>query len=151
MSQVYQETGTVIPSGSATVQTVIIPVVAEELVVDKLQRDTGGVRVTKQVQERVEIVDEPLLREEVTVERRAMNVILDAPAQVREEGDTLVIPVMEEFMVVDRRLLLKEEIHIHKTRQQVHAPQQVVVRSEEVRVEQLGSAEPSSDQKGGVQ
>ena len=151
MSQGCQEIGTALPSDGVTVQTVVIPVVAEELLVDKRQHDMGGVRVEKTVQERVETVDEPLLREEVTVERRPMNVILDAPVQVREEGDTLVIPVMEEFMVIERRLLLKEEVLIHKKRQQVHAPQQVVVRSEEVRVENLSPADPPSDQKGGVQ
>lgn len=151
MSQGCQEAGSAIPPKSVTVQTVVIPVIAEELVVDKLQHDTGGVRVTKKVQEHVEIVDEPLLREEVTVERCPMNVLIDAPARVREEGDTLIIPVMEEFMVVERQLLLKEEVHIHKRRQQVHAPQQVVVRSEEVRVEPLRPAGPSGDQKGGVQ
>jgi stress response protein YsnF len=31
---------------------------------------------------------------------------------VREEGDTIVIPIVEEVLVVERRLFLKEEVHV---------------------------------------
>lgn len=122
-------------------QQVIIPVIAEGLVVEKVEHDTGGVRATKSVRERVQVVDEPLAREEVTVERKAVNQVLTTPAQPRQEGDTLIIPVMEEILVVERRLLLKEEIHIHKRRKEVHDPRRFVVRSEEVTLEQLGPAD----------
>lgn len=120
---------------------VIIPVLAEGLVVEKVAHDTGGVRATKSVRERVQVVDEPLSREEITVERKAVNQVLTTPALPRQEGDTLVIPVMEEILVVERRLLLKEEIHIHKRRKEVHDPRRFVLRSEEVSIEQLSPAD----------
>lgn len=140
-------------------QQVVIPVIAEGLVVEKVEHDTGGVRATKSVRERVQVIDEPLAREEITVERKAVNQVLTTPAQPRQEGDTLIIPVMEEILVVERRLLLKEEIHIHKRRKEVHDPRRFVVRSEEVTIEQLGPADAASCQnqpagppatKGGV-
>jgi uncharacterized protein (TIGR02271 family) len=127
-------------------QQVVIPIVAEGLVVEKIEHDTGGVRATKSVRERVQVVDEPLAREEVTVERKAVNQVLTTPAQPRQEGDTLVIPVMEEILVVERRLLLKEEIHIHKRRKEVHDPRRFVVRSEEVTIEKLGPADAVGSQ-----
>ena len=125
---------------SAT-EEVIIPVIAEELVVLTMEKDTGGVRATKTVRTTEQTIDPPLLREQVTVERKAINQMLDAPVQVRQEGDTLIIPVMEEVLVVQRRFLLKEEIHIRKVQSHVHEPQSFTVRSEEVKLEQLGAAD----------
>ena len=118
---------------------VIIPVIVEELVVLTMEQDTGGVRAVKTVKEREQVVDRPLLREQVTVERKTIQRILDAPAQVRQEGDTTIIPVMEEVLVVSRQFLLKEEIHIKKTQTWAHEPQRFTVRSEEVTVEQLAA------------
>ena len=118
-------------------EVVIIPVIVEELTVLTMEQDTGGVRAIKTVKEREQIVDRPLLREHVSVERRTIQRMLDAPAQVRQEGDTTIIPVMEEVLVVHRQFLLKEEIHIRKTQTWVHEPQRFMVRSEEVRVEEL--------------
>jgi uncharacterized protein (TIGR02271 family) len=141
MSHRHAQTDPEDPLSQNSQSQVIIPVLAEGLVVEKVAHDTGGVRATKSVRERVQVVDEPLSREEITVERKAVNQVLTTPAQPRQEGDTLVIPVMEEILVVERRLLLKEEIHIHKRRKEVHDPRRFVLRSEEVSIEQLSPAE----------
>lgn len=118
-------------------EEVVIPVVAEELVVLTMEQDTGGVRATKVVHEREQLVDELLAREDVTIERKPVNQVLVAPVEVRQEGDTLIIPVMEEVVVVQRQLVLKEEIHIRKQQRYVHETERFIVRSEEVVVEQL--------------
>jgi len=149
-----------IPADTAT-EEVIIPVLTEDLVVLTMEKDTGGVRATKTVRETHQIVDEPLLREQVTVERKTIKRMLDVPAIVRQEGDTLIIPVMEEVLIVKRHFLLKEEIHIRKVQSQVREPQSFVVRSEEVKLEQLPAEDalqagqqpppaPRSDTKGEV-
>jgi len=153
--------GTAAAAAEQARQELIIPVIAEELVVLTMEKDTGGVRVTKTVREQEQIIDQPLLREQVTVERKAIKRMLDVPAVVRQEGDTLIIPVMEEVLVVQRHFLLKEEIHIRKVQSQVHEPQRFIVRSEEVKLEQLPAEDnfqngkqpppaPRSDKKGEV-
>ena len=116
---------------------VVIPVVAEELIIQKRQQDTGGVRATKLVTEREQVVNEPLRREQVTVERRVVNRVIDAPAQVRQEGDFLIIPVMEEVLEIKRNLVLKEEIYIRRQQVQTQVPEHFILRSEAVRIEQL--------------
>jgi uncharacterized protein (TIGR02271 family) len=116
---------------------IVLPVVAEELSVQKRQVQTGGVRVTKQVHEREEVVDEPGFEEEVSVERVPVERVLEAPATVRTEGDTLIVPVMEETLVIQKRLVLKEELRITKRRREVRAPEHVTLRREEVNVERL--------------
>lgn len=118
-------------------EKMVVPVMAEELIVGKRTVASGGVRVHKTVQEFMQTVDQPLTHEELDVERVEINQLVDAPAQLRYEGDTVIIPVMEERLVVEKRLVLKEELRI--TRRQVVSsqPQQVALRREEVTLEQI--------------
>jgi uncharacterized protein (TIGR02271 family) len=60
-------------------------------------------------------------------------VITDLP-EAREEGDTLVIPVVEEELVVTKRLVLKEEIHLVKRRTTERSNQQVTLHSEHAEI-----------------
>jgi stress response protein YsnF len=61
--------------------------------------------------------------------------VLDRPVEVRHEGNTTIIPIYEEVLVVEKGLMLKEEIRITKRTTETHQPQQVITRSEEVIVE----------------
>jgi uncharacterized protein (TIGR02271 family) len=116
-------------------EKIVLPVVQEELDVHKRIVETGGVRLRKIVREREEIVEEPLLREEVHVERVPVNRVIDSPVEMRQEGDTMIVPVLEEVVVVDVRLVVREELHITRRREETHAPQRVTLRREEVVVE----------------
>jgi len=116
---------------------VVLPIIEETLEVRKRTVDAGGVRVHKTVQEREQTVDEALLREEVQVERIPMNRVLDGPVEPRQEGDTLVIPVVEEVLVIEKRLVLKEEIRVTKTRRTESDSQRYVLQKETVVIESL--------------
>jgi len=50
---------------------------------------------------------------------------------------SLIVSIMEEVLVIEKRLVLKEELYIRKRRVETHRPQQVILRSEEVCVERL--------------
>jgi uncharacterized protein (TIGR02271 family) len=130
-------------------ENIVVPVVVEELDVQRRQVETGRVRLTKVVREHEEMVDEPLLREEVTVQRAAINQIVNEPVPVRYEGDTMIVPVLEEILVVEKRLVLKEEIRITRQRVEWREPQRVTLRSEEVIVERVDSSDPRTYQRGG--
>jgi len=117
----------------------VIPVIEEELAVSTRQH-SRAVRVHKRVHTREETVEVPVHRDEVVVERVPVGrVVADAP-KVRNEGDTMVVPVLEEVLVVEKRLMLKEEIRITLRRTAETSPQRVVLRSEEVVVERDGEA-----------
>lgn len=120
-----------------TEQKIIVPVVAEELVVAKRVRETGKVRVTTRVTERQEVVDEPLEQEDVLVERVPVNRVVEGPVEIRQEGDTMIVPILEEVLVIEKRLMLKEEVRITRRRAVTHTPQTVTLRREEVEVERL--------------
>ena len=118
--------------------SLVVPVVEEELQVGRRRIEAGGVRLTKKVHEREEVVDEPLLREEVEVERVPVNRVVDGPVEVRHEGDVMIVPVLEEVLVTEKRLVLKEELRITRRRVEARDPQRVTLRSEEVSVEHFG-------------
>jgi uncharacterized protein (TIGR02271 family) len=119
-------------------ETLVIPVVKEELEIQRRKLETGGVRVSTVVHEREEVVDQPLIKERVHVEHVPINRVVDGPVPIRHEGHTMVIPLLEEVLVVEKRLMLKEEVHITKEQYEERQPQRVVLRSEEARVERLG-------------
>jgi uncharacterized protein (TIGR02271 family) len=119
----------------------VIPVVEEILDVRQRRVETGRVRITKIVHEREEEVTAPRVREEVTIERVTLNRMVDTPVSMRQEGDTLIIPLLEEVVVVEKRLMLKGELRITKRRIEEQTSQQVVLRREEVVIERLDPLE----------
>jgi uncharacterized protein (TIGR02271 family) len=120
---------------------VVIPLVAEDVAVSKAARETGRVRVIKTTSEWEETVDEPLAREQVQIERVSINRPVEGPMESRQEGDTLIIPVVEEELVIQKRLLLKEEIRITKQRIEEQRPQTVTLRRQEVDIERVPTQE----------
>ena len=89
-----------------------IPVVEERAVVRKRRKITGAVRLRTVVHEDEEVIDEPLRAEEVEVERVPLDRWVDGPVPVRHEGDTTVITVLREVLVVERRLKAVEEVRL---------------------------------------
>jgi uncharacterized protein (TIGR02271 family) len=118
-------------------ESVTIPVIAESLRLTRALRETGRVRIHKHVQERQERVDLPLLRETAEVQRVAVNRQVDGPVPIRHDGDTMIIPVLEEVLVVEKRWILREELHVRVHRSEHHEPRVVSLRSEQVTVENL--------------
>ena len=112
-----------------------IPLVEEELVVRKRQREIGRVVVSTIPRERQELVEQELERVDVEIERVPVERVVEAPPRIREDGDTLVIPVVEEVVVVEKRLVLREEIRVHRRRTVSQFQQPVTLRSEDVVVE----------------
>ena len=132
-------------------EQLVIPVVQEQLQVDKRLVETGkGVRVRKRVSEREQVVDQPLLQDELVVEHVPVGQMLaDATIPTaRYEGDTLVVPILEEVLVVEKQVRLKEEVRITRRKREIHAPQTVSLRSEEVSVEHFGEQNGSSHPAG---
>jgi uncharacterized protein (TIGR02271 family) len=129
---------TIVTNRTREEERIVMPVIAETLDVQKRKVQTGGVRVRKVVHEREEVVDEPLKREEVQVKRVPINRVVDEPVPVRHVGNTMIISLLEEVLVVEKRLMLKEELHITKGEIETYKPQRVTLRSEEAVVERVG-------------
>jgi len=120
-------------------QTVVIPVVQETVEIDHRMVETGrGVQITKHVTEHEANIDDPLIHEDVTVERVPIDMLVSGPEPTQHyEGDTLVIPVLEEVLVLEKRVRLKEEVRVTRRSRQEVATQRVKLKSEEVSVERF--------------
>jgi uncharacterized protein (TIGR02271 family) len=117
---------------------VVIPLTEETAEVSTRRVETGRVKVSKTVTERSEVIDLPLNRETVDVERVAVNRVVDGPVETRREGDTLIVPILEEVLHVEKRLLLREEVRITTRRTEAREPQTVTLRREDALVERSG-------------
>ena len=124
---------------SPAAEEVVMPVIQEELQIKKQPVETGRVRVTKRVHEHDELVDVPIVREEVEIDRIPVGRLLDGPVSVRQEVETLIIPVVEEVLVVEKRLRLKEELHVRRRQRQSQTPQRIRLRQEEAVIERVPS------------
>lgn len=122
-----------------TGETIVIPVIEEELAVGKRPVELGRVRVSKVVHADEEVVDVPLIEDRIEIERVPMHRLISEPLSARVEGNTTIVPVMKEVFVVQKQLMLVEEVHVHTRRVEAHRPQSVTLRREEVHVERLDS------------
>ncbi len=118
-----------------------IPLVEERAIVIKRLVPKGRVEVRARVEHREELVEADLMHEEVEIDRVPVGVEVDAVPPVRVEGDTTIVPVVEEVLVVEKRLVVVEEIHLRRTRRMQHHSQPVTLaaqRAEIVRNETSG-------------
>jgi uncharacterized protein (TIGR02271 family) len=119
---------------AAAGQEAVTPIVEEKISVTKRERETGRVVVHVTPHLRDETIDVPLTEEHVEIERVPVNEFVAGPVSVRQEGDVTVVPVLEEVLVVEKRLMLREEIRITRRRETRRHVEHVTLRTEEARV-----------------
>ena len=107
------------------------PLYAEDLTVSKRQIAGDMVQVSTVTRENESLVDETLNHERVQIDRIPVGRQVDAVPPVRQEGDTTILPVVEETVVVERRLILKEEIHIRRLHVSERHQEAVILRKQE--------------------
>jgi stress response protein YsnF len=112
----------------------IVPIAEERVHVSKTQRKMAQVRVRVVPQERIETVDVPLICEKFDVRRVPVNRVVGAATPVRQEGDVTIVPVFEETLVIEKKLVLREEIHIRRRETTRREARKVPVRAETVEI-----------------
>ena len=122
-----------------------IPLVEERAIVSKRQVETGRYRVRISVEEREERVPVELSHDEVEIERVPKNLPVQELPSVRLEGTTTIIPVVEEVVVVEKRLVLVEEIHVRRRTTTGTEEIPIRVRAEQAAIEREG---PNRDVSG---
>lgn len=112
-------------------QETVIPLHVEDVSVAKQRIVTGRLSVSTVTRQSEVLVDELLKQERVEVDRSLVNRPIDQMPAVREEGDVLIIPVVEEVLVVERRLILKEEIRLRRIQETARHHEFLKVRKQE--------------------
>ena len=93
-----------------------LQLVEETLRVDTRTVETGRVRVRTVVDEEPVVVSATLSGNYVTVDRVAIDRVVDAVPPPREVDGVMIISVVEERLRVVRELVLVEEVHMRDVR-----------------------------------
>ncbi|MGG5819277.1 DUF2382 domain-containing protein [Falsiroseomonas sp. HW251] len=123
-----------------------LPLAEERLRVRRRRRVTGRVRVTVSTAVEQRALDDVLRHRRVDVERVQVGREVEAPPPIRQEGATVIIPVLEERFVLVRRLVLAEELRLHLREEEEAVSVPVGIRREQVAVERF-ALPPDNDQQ----
>lgn len=112
-----------------------IPIIEEKLVVSSKRIATVSLLISKKVLEEEALFNGTISSEELIVERKEINQYVEiAPEAVRQEGEVTIVSVMKEVLVVEKRLMLVEELHITKRVHQEQKSYAEKLRKEEVTI-----------------
>ena len=109
----------------------------EELNIEKDRVQTGEVELSKEIIEEQRTVDIPVMREEIVIERRALNnETTDSPIT---DEETIRIPVSQETVTVDKYTVVTGEVLAHKNIVEDTKHIDETLRHEEARVNKYGN------------
>ena len=117
-----------------------LPLIAETARIDKRAVETGRVRVSTRTETTDQVLRETLRSDMVGVTRVPINRTLaegETPPVVREENGVTIIPVLEEILVVEKRLVLREEVHVRQTTAGEDVEMPVTLRRQQAVIERV--------------
>jgi len=131
---------------SSASETEVVPLVEEEAHIGKHEVSTGKVRIRTVTDAVEELAHADLHGEMVEVTRVPVDRVVDEAPQTRTEGGVTIVPVLEEVLFVEKRLVLKEELHIRRqaTTETVEMP--VTLRRQRAIVERVAGGEDNSEE-----
>ena len=115
----------------------VIPVLEEYVKVGTHRIEKESIIVDKKVIQEEKQFEIPLKTEQYSIERVPQNQYLDSMPETREEGDTIIIPVIREVLV--KRILLVEEIRLTKKVEEKQHLENIALKKEEVTIERKGT------------
>ena len=110
-------------------------VLQEQVNIDKKIVESGKVVIHKKVHKEDKDVEVPVSHEEVEIKKVTVNKYVTEAPDVRYEGNITIIPVIKEVAVIEKKLLLVEEIHVIKHVVEKTEEHVVPLRKEEIQVE----------------
>ena len=119
-----------------------VPITQEGVVVDKVAVQTDAVRVHTFADERQLLVEEMVERGVLRIDRIATDRAVDVAPPPRQEGDVTIISLVEERLVVEKRLFVTEEIRVTRERTQEAVAIPVTLRTMRATVERPADSQP---------
>lgn len=115
--------------------TTTIPVIQERVTVSVRPAPERKMRVRRRVVSEPKVVETPLWHERIDIQRVPVGAIVDSAPAARQEEDVLIVPVVEEVAVVEKRLRVREELRIRVIRERRIHRETVELRRHEVDIE----------------
>jgi stress response protein YsnF len=130
-----------------TVSEEVIPLVEETASIGKREVVTGRVRVQTVTDTIEELARADVQRETVEVTRVPIDRMVELAPEIRTEGDVTILPVVEEVLVVEKRLVLKEELHIRRRVETETVEVPVPLRKQRAIVERVAPDTPAPEEE----
>ena len=92
-----------------------IELLEERLEIDKRVVTLGRVFVDTKVETQHHVVEAMLRHDEIDIQRVPVGQVVDSVPPMRQEDDVLIVPIVEERLVVEVQLFLKEELRVSKS------------------------------------
>ncbi|MDB5622605.1 MAG: hypothetical protein JWR39_1168 [Devosia sp.] len=124
-----------------------LQVVDEFSTVRKQDVVTGKVRVSTKTELVDEVVSAMLDRQDVEVSRVPRGIEITEAPEIRTEGDVTIVPIVEEILVVEKRLVLKEELHLRRSVSSEHVELPVTLRKQRAVIERSETDEPNFEEE----
>ncbi|WP_172123742.1 MULTISPECIES: DUF2382 domain-containing protein [unclassified Devosia] len=124
-----------------------LQVVDEFSTIRKQDVVTGKVRVSTKTELVEDVVSAMLDRQDVEVTRVPRGIEITEAPPIRTEGDTTIIPVVEEVLVVEKRLVLKEELHLRRSVSREHVELPITLRKQHAVVERSETDQPNIEEE----
>ena len=115
-----------------------IPLHVEEVSVSRREIEKGNVQIALITGAREQLIDEELTHVRVEIERVPIGRTIEVVPPIGQEEDITIIPVVEEVVVVERRLVLKEEIRVRRVSTKEQHQETVVLHQQEADVTRGG-------------
>jgi len=139
----------------ADASVIRVPLKEETLEARAVPTQSGSVLIHKRVEEHPVTEDVELHQDDVSVDRVDADEFVDAREDPWYEGDTLVVPVYEERIVTETRLVLRQLLRVTRTQRIETVTVEGNVRREVVDVEPVvndertaADVEPVADDDG---
>lgn len=129
------------PKKASEVEASVLPLAEEWAQVGVEAKVTGRVLVRTATDEVEKLVRQDLQTTDAEVVRVPVGRVLDAgeePQGPRIEGPVTVVPVFQEVLLVEKRLMLKEEVHIKLQSRLESVEYPVTLKTQSAIVERLG-------------
>jgi uncharacterized protein (TIGR02271 family) len=120
--------------GTAKTEEVRIPLMEEEIGIEKVSRETGHVRIKKTVKTEEKHFNVPVTREDVVIERVSASGE-EVASELAFQEQTLDLPLHEEEVQVSKRTRVREQIVVHPVVQAVEKEASATLRHEEAEIE----------------
>lgn len=128
----------------------VVPLLAEEVAVVTQIVETDRVQVARVTHKREQLINELPAHQTAKIERVRIGQRIDTMPAVREEGDTVVIPIVEGILVIERRLFLEEEVRVRRAGSTETHQESVTLRHHETVVTYLPVKTPASGEAAGT-
>ncbi|MDQ3706398.1 MAG: YsnF/AvaK domain-containing protein [Chloroflexota bacterium] len=136
-----------VPDKTAGPERIVVPLIDEHLEVRKHWVQSGEVVVRRSVQTSQQTIPVELQYEEVQVDRVPVNRPLGEGEQTQPwwDGEVMVVPVIEEEIVVSKRLVVREEVRISKRKSVRQETVSDTIRNQQLHIDTTGALKPRDD------